>query len=132
MADGFFRNDEEHQRKLIDYIRKYQPDIVIANALTDRHPDHGKGGRLIADACFLAGLRKIETEWEGVRTGMAPQEGIPYDTGPHADPTFIVDISVFLSKRWRRYAAIKASFTTRIQRAGYIYSHRRLFEEYQV
>src|SRR5690606_35013293 len=60
MADGFFKNDEEHQRKLIKYIRRYQPDIVLANAFADRHPDHGRAGKLIADACFLAGLRKIE------------------------------------------------------------------------
>jgi bacillithiol biosynthesis deacetylase BshB1 len=65
MADGFFRNDEEHQRMLIPYIRRYQPEIVIANALNDRHPDHGRAARLIADACFLAGLGKIKTEWEG-------------------------------------------------------------------
>ena len=65
MADGFFRNDEAHQKQLIQYIRKYQPEIVLANALEDRHPDHGRAGKLIADACFLAGLRKIETAFEG-------------------------------------------------------------------
>src|SRR5277367_3673524 len=61
MADGFFRNDEEHQRLLIRAIRKYRPQIVFANALEDRHPDHGRAGHLITDACFLSGLRKIET-----------------------------------------------------------------------
>ena len=61
MADGFFKNDEDHQRLLIKAIRKYQPEIVLANALDDRHPDHGRAGHLIKDACFLSGLRKIET-----------------------------------------------------------------------
>src|SRR5262249_48667403 len=65
MADGFFRNDKEHQLKLIHYIRKYRPEMVIANALEDRHPDHGRAGRLIADACFLAGLRKVATLLDG-------------------------------------------------------------------
>ncbi|HLX67977.1 MAG TPA: bacillithiol biosynthesis deacetylase BshB1, partial [Puia sp.] len=61
MADGFFRNDEEHQRLLIQAIRKYRPEIVLGNALEDRHPDHGRAGHLIREACFLSGLRKVET-----------------------------------------------------------------------
>jgi LmbE family N-acetylglucosaminyl deacetylase len=61
MADGFFRNDEAHQRLLIRAIRKYRPEIVLANALEDRHPDHGRAGHLITESCFLSGLRKIET-----------------------------------------------------------------------
>src|SRR6187549_1243858 len=62
MRDGFFKNDEEHQLKLIAAIRKYQPDIILANALHDRRPDHGRAGHLISDACFLAGLAKVETK----------------------------------------------------------------------
>src|SRR5690606_25646453 len=61
MRDGFFKNDEEHQLQLIRTIRKYQPDVVIGNILQDRHPDHGRAGHLISDACFLSGLRRIET-----------------------------------------------------------------------
>src|SRR5436190_22176926 len=53
MRDGFFKNDEEHQLKLIQAIRKYQPEIIIGNILSDRHPDHGRAGYLISDACFL-------------------------------------------------------------------------------
>ena len=56
IRDGFFRNDEETQLKLIEIIRKYQPEVVLANALEDRHPDHGKGAQLAIDACFLSGL----------------------------------------------------------------------------
>lgn len=94
MADGFFRNDEAHQKKLIAYIRHYQPEIVIANALEDRHPDHGRGGRLIADACFLAGLRKIETEWEGVaQEAWRPKRVYHMIQDRNLEPDFIVDIT---------------------------------------
>ena len=61
LADGFFQNDPPNQLALVPYIRKYRPEIVLANAIEDRHPDHGKGAKLIYDACFLAGLRRIET-----------------------------------------------------------------------
>ena len=64
MRDGFFRNDEEHQMKLIQVIRKYQPDIVIGNILHDRHRDPGRAGHLVTTACFLSGLSKIETKDE--------------------------------------------------------------------
>jgi N-acetylglucosamine malate deacetylase 1 len=63
MADGFFQNNEENQRKLIRAIRQYKPEIVLAAALADRHPDHGRAGKLISDSCFLSGLRKIST-WD--------------------------------------------------------------------
>jgi len=61
MRDGFFKNDEEHQLCLVRAIRKYQPEIVIGNILNDRHPDHGRAGHMIADACFLSGLAKVRT-----------------------------------------------------------------------
>ena len=66
MPDGFFQNDELNQRKVITAIRKYQPDIILANAPEDRHPDHGRSAKLVADAAFLAGLRKIETTVNGM------------------------------------------------------------------
>ena len=61
MRDGFFRNDEDHQMQVVRILRKYQPEIVIANILEDRHPDHGRGGWLVYDACFFAGLRQVKT-----------------------------------------------------------------------
>jgi bacillithiol biosynthesis deacetylase BshB1 len=64
MRDGFFKNDEEHQRKLIIAIRKYQPEVVITNSLDDRHPDHGRAAKLTTDSCFLSGLIKVETKDE--------------------------------------------------------------------
>lgn len=111
MADGFFKNDEEHQRKLITYIRKYRPEIVLANALSDRHPDHGRGGKLIADACFLAGLRKIVTLHEG-----APQEPWRPKRVYHMiqdrmiEPTFIVDISSAFLKKMEAIKCYRSQF----------------------
>jgi len=100
IADGFFRNDEAHQRKLITYIRHYQPEIVIANALSDRHPDHGRGGRLIADACFLSGLRKVVTEWEGKpQEPWRPKRVYHMQQDRVYEPTFIVDISAAFEKK---------------------------------
>ncbi|PZQ79267.1 MAG: bacillithiol biosynthesis deacetylase BshB1, partial [Flavobacterium johnsoniae] len=66
MRDGFFINDEAHQMQVIKMIRKYRPEIVICNAIDDRHIDHGKGSKLVSDACFLSGLIKIETEIDGI------------------------------------------------------------------
>ena len=57
--DGFFQNDEAHQLEVVRMLRKYRPDIVLCNAVRDRHIDHGKGSSLVSDACFLSGLRKI-------------------------------------------------------------------------
>ncbi len=74
MADGFFANDETHQRKVITALRKYQPEIIFCNAPTDRHPDHGRSAKLVADAAFLSGLKKIETTDNGIAAGsMAPK-----------------------------------------------------------
>lgn len=111
MADGFFRNDEEHQRMLIPYIRKYQPEIVIANALADRHPDHGRAGKLIADACFLAGLRKIETEWEGEKqAAWRPKRVFHMLQDRLAEPTFIVDITDVFDAKMEAIKAYKSQF----------------------
>jgi bacillithiol biosynthesis deacetylase BshB1 len=111
MADGFFKNDEAHLRKLIAYIRYYQPEIVIANALEDRHPDHGKGGRLIADACFLAGLRKIETDWqEEKQQPWRPKRVFHMIQDRQLEPTFIVDISAAFEKKMEAIKCYKSQF----------------------
>ncbi|KOY87136.1 bacillithiol biosynthesis deacetylase BshB1 [bacterium 336/3] len=88
-ADGFFKNDKEHQIEIIKKIREYQPKIVIANAITDRHPDHGKGAELVRDAFFLAGLRKIETDQEAYR----PQFLYHFIQDRYIVPDVVVDIS---------------------------------------
>ncbi len=111
MADGFFRNDEEHQRRLITYIRKYRPEIVLANALSDRHPDHGRAGRLIADACFLSGLRKIETELEGKsQDAWRPKRVFHMQQDRLAEPTFIVDISDCMNEKMEAIRCYKSQF----------------------
>jgi len=66
-ADGFFTNDKKHQLEIIKIIRKYQPTIILSNAISDRHPDHGRASKLISDACFYSGLVKIETELDGIK-----------------------------------------------------------------
>jgi bacillithiol biosynthesis deacetylase BshB1 len=102
IRDGFFRNDEETQLKLIEVIRKYQPDIVLANALEDRHPDHGKGAQLAIDACFLSGLRQIKT---GDLPAWRPAQVYHYIQDRYLEPDFVVDIS----SQWdRKEAAIRA------------------------
>lgn len=111
MADGFFRNDELHQMQLIAYIRKYRPEIVLANALEDRHPDHGKGGRLIADACFLAGLRKIETFVDGQQQeAWRPKRVYHMIQDRLLDPTFIVDISDTFATKMEAIRCYRSQF----------------------
>lgn len=111
MRDGFFRNDEEHQLQLITYIRRWQPDIVIANALEDRHPDHGRAGKLIADACFLAGLRKIETTFDGaLQTAWRPKRVFHMIQDRQLVPSFIVDISDAFEAKLEAIAAYKSQF----------------------
>ena len=113
MADGFFKNDEEHQRKLVAYIRHFKPEIVIANALSDRHPDHGKGGRLIADACFLSGLRKIETEWEGQKQeAWRPKRVFHMIQDRVLEPTFIVDVSDVFEKKMESILCYSSQFVS--------------------
>ncbi len=107
MADGFFRNDETHQRLLIRYIRKYQPEIVLSNALDDRHPDHGRAGHLIKDACFLSGLRKIETtdEDDKPQQHWRPKYVFHYIQDRYYEPDFVYDITAVFD---RKLDAIKA------------------------
>ena len=101
MADGFFQNDPDHQIKLIRAIRKYQPDIVFANALEDRHPDHGRAAKLIADACFLSGLIKIDTKDEkgNTQTAWRPKYVFHFIQDRYLEPSFVIDITdVFETK----------------------------------
>lgn len=111
MADGFFRNDKEHQLLLIEYIRKYRPEIVIANALADRHPDHGRAGRLIADACFLAGLRKIETTHDGqAQEAWRPKRVYHMIQDRFTEPAFIIDISSEQEQKMEAVKCYKSQF----------------------
>ncbi len=112
MADGFFKNDEAHQRRLIQAIRKYQPEIVLANALDDRHPDHGRAGHLIKDACFLSGLRKIETRDDqgNLQTHWRPKYIFHYIQDRYYSPDFVYDITPVFEKKIESIKAYSSQF----------------------
>jgi bacillithiol biosynthesis deacetylase BshB1 len=107
IRDGFFRNDEETQLKLIEVIRKYQPEIVLANALEDRHPDHGKGAQLAIDACFLSGLRQIKT---GDLPAWRPAQVYHYIQDRYLEPDFVIDISTHWDQKEAAIRAFKSQF----------------------
>jgi N-acetylglucosamine malate deacetylase 1 len=112
MADGFFKNDEAHQRLLIRAIRKYRPEIVLANALADRHPDHGRAGNLIADACFLSGLRKIETtdEQGSLQEQWRPKYIFHYIQDRFYNPSFVYDITAVFERKLNAIRAYASQF----------------------
>ena len=111
MRDGFFVNDEEHQLAVIRMIRKYQPEIVLCNAFDDRHIDHGKGSKLVSDACFLSGLVKIETDYEGKKQeAWRPKSVYHYLQWKNLQPDFVVDISGFNEKRIEAILAYSSQF----------------------
>ncbi len=101
MADGFFANDEAHQRKIIQVIRKYKPQIILCNAPSDRHPDHGRSARLVADAAFLSGLRKIETTDDAgnMQEKHRPSYVFHYIQDKYIEPDFLIDISAHHDKK---------------------------------
>ncbi|MCY7421075.1 MAG: bacillithiol biosynthesis deacetylase BshB1 [Chitinophagaceae bacterium] len=111
LADGFFLNDEAHQRKVISMIRKYRPEIILCNAPEDRHPDHGRSAKLVSDASFLSGLRKIETELEGVRQeAWRPKYVFHYLQDRFLQPDFVVDISAHMDKKLESVLAYTTQF----------------------
>ena len=109
--DGFFKNDEEHQLEVIKMIRKYRPEIVLANAPTDRHPDHGKGGELVKVASFLAGLRKIETELDGkAQEAYRPRLVLHYIQFQNITPEIILDIGEYIEVKMKAIEAYRSQF----------------------
>ncbi len=109
--DGFFVNDEKHQRELIKIIRKYQPSVVISNAKYDRHPDHGRSAQLTYDACFHAGLSKIETSLNGKKQQpYRPKALYHYIQAIHAEPHFVVDITNYFDRKLEAILAYKTQF----------------------
>ncbi|ATA72207.1 MULTISPECIES: bacillithiol biosynthesis deacetylase BshB1 [Capnocytophaga] len=110
-ADGFFVNDQAHQLEVIKMLRKYRPEIVLCNAIDDRHIDHGRGSKLVSDACFLSGLRKIETVHEGVtQEAWRPKVVYHYIQWKNIEPDFVVDISGFMDKKLASVLAYKTQF----------------------
>lgn len=111
MRDGFFVNDEKHQLEIIRMLRKYQPEIVLCNAIYDRHIDHGKGSKLVSDACFLSGLMKIETELDGEQQkAWRPKLVYHYIQWKNIEPDFVVDITGFTDKKIEAILAYSSQF----------------------
>ncbi|HEV7782975.1 MAG TPA: bacillithiol biosynthesis deacetylase BshB1 [Chitinophagaceae bacterium] len=112
MRDGFFENDEENKLKLISAIRKYRPEIVIGNVLHDRHPDHGRAGKMIADCCFLAGLAKIESKDEkgNLQERWRPSYVLHYIQDWYHEPDLLIDISDVFEQRMNSIKAYGTQF----------------------
>ena len=112
MPDGFFENNEENQRKLVRAIRAYQPEIVLAAALADRHPDHGRAGKLISDSCFLSGLRKITTHDEkGIeQAAWRPKYVFHFIQDRFYQPSFVYDISATFDRKLEAIRAYSSQF----------------------
>jgi bacillithiol biosynthesis deacetylase BshB1 len=110
-ADGFFLNDRFHQVALIEVIRTYRPEIVLLNAIEDRHPDHGKGAQLGVDACFLSGLSKIITYRENqLQEAWRPKAVYHFIQDRYIKPDFVVDITPFWENKSDAIKAYKTQF----------------------
>ncbi|MFZ1305024.1 MAG: bacillithiol biosynthesis deacetylase BshB1 [Ferruginibacter sp.] len=111
MADGFFQNDEAHQRKVISAIRAFQPEIILCNAPDDRHPDHGRSSKMVADAAFLSGLMKIETTFNGeVQKAWRPKYVFRYIQDRMLQPDFVIDITDVFEQKIEAIRAYKTQF----------------------
>jgi len=112
-ADGFFVNDKKHQMELIKMIRKYRPEIVICNAVEDRHIDHAKGSKLVSDSCFLSGLLKIDTKHEDSdewQDPWRPKQVYHYMQWKNLEPDIVVDVSDFIDQKMKAVLAYKTQF----------------------
>ncbi|PWL39095.1 bacillithiol biosynthesis deacetylase BshB1 [Flagellimonas aquimarina] len=112
-ADGFFVNDKEHQLEIIKMIRKYRPEVVLCNAIDDRHIDHPKGSKLVSDACFLSGLVKIDTKMDGDdewQEAWRPKVVYHFIQWKNLEPDFAVDVSGFIDKKTKSILAYSSQF----------------------
>ena len=114
MADGFFKNDEANQRKVIASIRKYQPEIIFCNAPEDRHPDHGRSAKLVEDAAFLSGLRKIETHDNNgaLQEVWRPKYVFNFIQDKYLHPNFVIDISDVIDQKIAAITAYGTQFNS--------------------
>jgi len=111
MADGFFKNDKEHQLEIIKKIREYQPEIILCNAISDRHPDHGRASALVSEACFYSGLMRVETQLNSVnQKAWRPKAVYHYIQDRQLKPDFVVDITAFVGKKMEAIQAFKSQF----------------------
>ncbi|WP_257656414.1 bacillithiol biosynthesis deacetylase BshB1 [Parapedobacter lycopersici] len=117
MRDGFFSNDERHQLQVVRAIRRYRPEIIITNALHDRHPDHGRAGELVNDATFLAGLRKVETEEDNGQPQVPHRPGLLLQL--IQDRYIKPDIAVDVSDYWQQKVQAIQAYKSQFYHAGY-------------
>lgn len=111
LPDGFLENTRSYQEKIIQMVRKYQPTIVLSNAIDDRHPDHAKGCKLVSDGCFLAGLPKVETALDGEnQTAWRPAHIFNYIQWKEITPDFVIDVSDFMEQKVKSCLAYKSQF----------------------
>ncbi len=111
--DGFFTNDKAHQLEIIRMVRKYRPEIVLCNAIDDRHIDHAKGSKLVSDACFLSGLLKIDTKMDGDdkwQDPWRPKVVYHFIQWKNLEPDFVVDVSEFIEKKTEAILAYSSQF----------------------
>lgn len=111
LRDGFVFNTESNQMKVIEQIRQFQPDVVLANAVDDRHIDHGRAAELVKHACFLSGLSKIETQWQGKpQNAWRPKQVYHYIQDKDLEPDFLIDISEHIEQRMNAVMAYQSQF----------------------
>ena len=111
LEDGFFEINEKNKRLIIEQIRRFRPRIVLANSISDRHPDHGRGSKLVSEATFLSGLSKIKTEWEGsAQEHYRPSAVYHYIQDYYIKPDFVVDITKYYDRKFEVLKAFKSQF----------------------
>jgi bacillithiol biosynthesis deacetylase BshB1 len=111
LRDGFFLDNEVNQLEVIKWIRYFKPEVVLCNAVSDRHTDHGKGSKLVSTACFLSGLRKIETHYEGIeQQEWRPKAVYHYIQDHYHKPDFVVDVEKHLDQKLSAIGAFKSQF----------------------
>jgi bacillithiol biosynthesis deacetylase BshB1 len=111
LKDCFFENNEENQKKIIEIIRKHQPEIILCNAISDRHPDHGRASKLVSDSSFYSGLIKIETHSDNkIQQAWRPKAVYHYIQDQYIHPDFVIDISDFIDIKHKAIMAYSSQF----------------------
>lgn len=111
LADGFFEHNEENLLKIVEQIRYFKPDVVFANAIEDRHPDHAKASKLVSDACFLAGLVKVKSFFETYKQeAHRPRLVLHYIQDRYVKPDLVVDITQYYERKMEAVLAYKTQF----------------------
>jgi N-acetylglucosamine malate deacetylase 1 len=111
MADGFFAIDKEHKLRIVEMVRKYRPQIVLANSIEDRHPDHGRASQLVSEACFLSGLSKVKTTLDGKdQEAWRPDVVYHYIQDRYIRPDLVIDVSPYLELKLEAIRAYSSQF----------------------